>query len=30
MFRQHLAFLNAEAERREAEMDEPKGYRYLL
>ncbi|KAJ7047417.1 MFS general substrate transporter [Mycena alexandri] len=30
MFRQHLAFLNAEAERREAELDEPKGYRYLL
>jgi len=30
MFRQHLAFLNAEAERREVEMDEPKGYRYLL
>lgn len=30
MFRQHLAFLNATAERREAEMDEPKGYRYLL
>ncbi|KAJ7179205.1 MFS general substrate transporter [Mycena filopes] len=30
MFRQRLAYLNAEAERREAEMDEPKGYRYLL
>ncbi|KAJ7781283.1 MFS general substrate transporter [Mycena metata] len=30
MFRQYLAFLNAEAERREAERDEPKGYRYLL
>ncbi|KAJ6599111.1 MFS general substrate transporter [Mycena vulgaris] len=30
IFRQHLALLNAEAERKEAEMDEPKGYRYLL
>ncbi|KAJ7667975.1 MFS general substrate transporter [Mycena polygramma] len=30
MFRQHLVFLNTEAERREAELDEPKGYRYLL
>ncbi|KAJ7129736.1 sugar transporter [Mycena epipterygia] len=30
MFRQHLAFLNEEAERREADLDEPKGYRYLL
>ncbi|KAJ7700039.1 MFS general substrate transporter [Mycena rosella] len=30
LFRQHLALLNAEAERKEAEMDEPKGYRYLL
>ncbi|KAJ7507751.1 MFS general substrate transporter [Mycena galericulata] len=30
VFRQHLALLNAEAERREAEVDEPKGYRYLL
>ncbi|KAJ7368244.1 MFS general substrate transporter [Mycena albidolilacea] len=30
MFRQHLASLNASAERIEAEMDEPKGYRYLL
>ncbi|KAJ7744487.1 MFS general substrate transporter [Mycena maculata] len=30
MFRQHLAFLNAQAEKREIEMDEPKGYRYLL
>ncbi|KAF7352831.1 MFS general substrate transporter [Mycena venus] len=30
MFRQYLVFLNAQAERREAEMDEPRGYRYLL
>ncbi|KAJ6515938.1 MFS general substrate transporter [Mycena sanguinolenta] len=30
MFRQHLAFLNAQAEMEEAEMDRPKGYRYLL
>ncbi|KAJ7228704.1 MFS general substrate transporter [Mycena pura] len=30
VFRQHLAFLNAEAERKEAVRDEPKGYRYLL
>ncbi|KAJ7498969.1 MFS general substrate transporter [Mycena latifolia] len=30
MFRQHLAFLNTEAEGKEAEMDEPMGYRYLL
>ncbi|KAJ7283698.1 MFS general substrate transporter [Mycena rebaudengoi] len=30
MLRQHLARLNAEAEMREAEMNEPRGYRYLL
>ncbi|KAF8195947.1 MFS general substrate transporter [Mycena galopus ATCC 62051] len=30
VFRQHLVFLNAQAEMREAEADEPKGYRYLL
>ncbi|KAJ7638772.1 MFS general substrate transporter [Roridomyces roridus] len=29
-FRQHLRRMNSEAERREAELDEPKGYRYLL
>ncbi|KAJ7095339.1 MFS general substrate transporter [Mycena belliarum] len=30
VFRQHLAFLNAEAEKREAELDEQRGFRYLL
>ncbi|KAJ6614287.1 MFS general substrate transporter [Mycena sp. CBHHK59/15] len=30
MFRQHLATLNADADRREVEMGEPRGYRYQL